>query len=333
MDTILQIENTILDPSISLRFTRWEDLNAVTQLIYDVCQADGDTTVALTPEEMKLEWQTPSFNIETDGIVAVTAEGRIVGYEEFTNEFAHSSLRTDGYVHPEFKGMGIGTAMLRAIETRARRDIPLAEPGVRVYLRSMLDGHDKDGRNIHETEGYQLIRYHWRMQIDLKNPPPPVSFPNGLELRPFIKSEHDRAVWQAMNESFRDHWGIHDVPFDEFQLHKFGRTNFDPSLWMIVWDGDQIAGISLNRYRMGIGWIGSLGVRRPWRKMGLGYAILIHSFGEFYKRGTKTIGLGVDAQNPTGATRLYQKAGMHTASEFVMYEKELRQGRELDRQE
>ena len=79
---------------------------------------------------------------------------------------------------------------------------------------------------------------------------------------------------------------------------------------------------------MGAGWVGSLGVRRPWRKRGLGEALLLHSFAEFYKRGTKTIGLGVDAQNPTGATRLYQKAGMHVASEAVIYEKELRAGRE-----
>jgi ribosomal protein S18 acetylase RimI-like enzyme len=99
---------------------------------------------------------------------------------------------------------------------------------------------------------------------------------------------------------------------------------------MIAWDGDQIAGFSLNRYRMGSGWIGTLGVRRPWRKRGLGEALLLHSFGEFYRRGTKTVGLGVDAQNPTGATRLYQKAGMYPASEFVIYEKELRPGREID---
>jgi ribosomal protein S18 acetylase RimI-like enzyme len=79
---------------------------------------------------------------------------------------------------------------------------------------------------------------------------------------------------------------------------------------------------------MGIFFIRTLGDRRPWRKKGLGLALLQYSFGEFYRRGTKTIGLGVDASNPTGATRLYQRAGMRVASEFVTYEKELRPGRE-----
>ena len=95
---------------------------------------------------------------------------------------------------------------------------------------------------------------------------------------------------------------------------------------MIAWDGNEIAGFSLNRFGKGIGWVGTLAVRRPWRKKGLGLALLRHSFGEFYKRGMTTIGLGVDASNPTGATRLYQRAGMYVAGEFVMYEKELRAG-------
>lgn len=327
-----QIE-TILAPSLRLRPAQWADLNAVAQLIYDVCEADGDTTVAVTPEELKLEWQTPEFNIETDGLVAVTEDGQIVGYEEFVDEHEHSKLRTDGYVHPGFKGLGIGTSLLRMIEVRAREDIALAQPEVRVVLHSTMDSHDQDGRSIHENEGYHPIRFHWRMQIDLDTSPRAVTWPVGIELRPFIRDEHARAVLDAQNEAFRDHWGSHDISYERWELRKFGREDFDPTLWIIAWDGDQIAGFSQNRYRMGIGWIGTLGVRRPWRQRGLGEALLLHSFGEFYKRGTKTIGLGVDAENPTGATRLYQKAGMYAASEFVTYEKELRPGREPEAQE
>jgi len=105
---------------------------------------------------------------------------------------------------------------------------------------------------------------------------------------------------------------------------------FDASLWKIAWDGEEIGGFALNRYRTGIGWVRMLGVRRPWRKRGLGEALLYHSFGEFFRRGMKTIGLGVNAQNPTGATRLYKKVGMHAASEHITYEKELRPGREME---
>ena len=320
--------STMLGAGLTLRPVMWNDLRAVTKLIYDVCAADGDTTVAVTPEELKHQWQTPGFDLERDAFLVETENGRIVGYEEFFNEYEHARLQADGYVHPGYKGRGIGTSLLRIVEKRAREEAILAKPDVRVVLHSTTDQRDTDGHALHRNEGYRPVRYHWRMEITLENPPVPPSFPAGVELRPFIKGEHDAAVWQAQNESFRDHWGSHEVSFEEWRRSRLEDPEFDPTLWVIAWDKGEVAGISLNRFRMGIGWIRTLGIRRPWRKRGLGEALLQHSFGEFYRRGTKTIGLGVDAQNPSGATRLYQKVGMYAASEFVTFEKELRPGRE-----
>ncbi len=322
-------EKTHLDSSLNLRAVQWADLNAVTQLIYDVCEADGDTSVAVTPEELKNEWETSGFNLETDAFLVETKDGRVVGYEEFGNEKDHYQLHADGYVHPDFKGIGIGTSLLRKIGERAQAEVELAESDLRVFIRSTQDNKDQAGHLLYKAEGYSPIRYHWRMEAKLQEAPPVVTWPESIELRPFVKDEHAIAVWQAQNESFRDHWGSHDSSFEEFTHSRFDDPEYDPTLWAVAWDGNEVAGFSINRFRMGIGWIRTLGVRRPWRKKGLGLALLQYSFGEFYKRGKSTIGLGVDASNPTGATRLYQRAGMYVASEFVTYEKELRPGRNL----
>ena len=318
-----------LDKTLTLRPTRWDDLNAVAQLIYDVCAADGDTSVAVSPDELKHEWQSDGFKLETDAFLVETKDGRIVGYEEFGNEKDHYQLHADGYVHPDFKGLGIGTSLLRAVEVRAREDMKLAEPDLRVFIHSTIDNKDEQGHALHKTEGYFSVRHHWRMEIKLETAPPAPIFPEGVEIHPFVKDEHTVAVWQAQNEAFRDHWGSRDTTLEEWLHSRIDDPEYNPDLWIIAWKGNEVAGFSINRYRMGIGWVRSLGVRRPWRKKGLGLALLQHSFGEFYKRGKNVIGLGVDASNPTGATRLYQRAGMYVASEFVTYEKELRVGKSL----
>lgn len=333
MNTQTKFNETLLDSTLNLRSAQWTDVERVAQLILAVCTADGDPTLATSEDELNRFWHSPDIKFETDLWVVETKEGKIVGYQEFDNRYAHASLEGDGYVHPDYHGCGIGTTMLRALEVRAREEMELAEPDLRVFIRNGMPIGDINARELHETEGYRPIRFSWHMEIKLEDAPHAPVWPDSVELRPFVKEQHDHALFEAHEEAFSDHWGHTPHTFENWQHHMSGRADLDPSLWFIAWDGNQIAGYSLCRYRMGHGWVGTLGVRRAWRKRGLGEALLIHSFGEFYKRGMKTIGLGVDAENPTGATRLYKKAGMYVAAEYVTYEKELRSGREPEEQD
>ena len=331
MNANVSIEKTLLDPSLRLRASGWKDAEGVAQMTYDACAAEGDAILAVSAEELRHGWQDPDFTLERDAFVVEAREGRIVGYADVTNSYGYAILNMNGNVHPKFKGRGIATTLLRAVEKRAREKMSLATPDTRVVIETTLNINDRDSNELHRNEGYQPISYHWRMEIVLDGPPPEPRFPAGIELRPFIKGEHDLAVWQAQNEAFQDHPGSHEWTLEEWRRERIDDPEFDPTLWQIAWDGEEIAGFSLNRYRTGIGWIRTLGVRRPWRKRGIGEALLFQSFGEFYRRGMKTIGLGVNAHNPTGATRLYQKVGMHAASEHATYEKELRSGRDIEK--
>jgi len=333
MTAELPVEKTLLDPSLKLRPLKLSDAEAVAQLIYDACVADGDAILAESPEELLHEWQDPDFNVDTDGFIVETENGHIVGYGGVVNVHEYAIYEILGNGHPGFKGRGIGTTLLRAAEKRAHQRMELAKADVRAVLKTTISRSDADGIALHQNEGYLPVQYHWRMEITLNDPPPAPKFPAGIELRPFIQEQHDVALWQADQEAFREHPGHTDWPLEDWRRYRFGDPEFDPSLWVIAWDGDEIAGYSMNRYRTGIGWIRTLGVRPPWRKRGLGEALLHHSFGEYYRRGMKTIGLGVNANNPSGATRLYQKVGMHPASEHVTYEKELRPGRNPNEQE
>lgn len=324
MTTQLSSVETNLDAALTLRAIRWDDLNAVARLIYEICEAEGDTSVAVTPEDLANEWKYDGFNLEQDAVLVEIRDGQVVGYAALFDIRDHCEFSGDIYVQPKFKGLGVDIALLRALETRAREHIPLAAMGQRVFIRVPIDNRDETSKAIFAHAGYSSIRYHWRMGIDLEAAPPAAILPVGFEFRPFVKDEQAMAVWQARNEAFRDNWGSHTLTFEEFTYYTFDNPEYDPTLWAVIWAGTEVAGFSINHYRMGIGWIHMLGVHPAWRTHGLGLALLRQSFGEFYRRGTKTIGLGVDAANVTGATRLYQRAGMNTVSEFVTLEKELR---------
>ena len=152
--------------------------------------------------------------------------------------------------------------------------------------------------------------------------------------------QDERMTIQAARDSFHDHWGYVEQPFEEeFERWTHFMKNapdFDPSIWFLAMDGDQIAGVSLCLTETNgdpdMGWVGTLGVLRAWRRKGLGLALLRHSFDEFYRRGKRRVGLGVDAHSLTGATRLYEKAGMRVARQYATYEKEVRPGKDLSTQ-
>jgi mycothiol synthase len=324
---------TYLAPELHLRNLQMSDAEAVAQLTLDVCTRDGDAAVATSADDLRQSWQEPGFNLPENTWVMENADGKIVGYEELYDHHGHAALEGDGYVHPQFEGLGIGTAMLRIMEIRARQLMEQAAPDLHVYIRNCMGLSDTRSHKMHRNEGYLPVRYSWRMEIQLNAPLPAPCWPDGVELRPYQPSEQSRVVFDTVDEAFRDHWGHTPMKYETWIMRTIQHPGFDPTLSFVAWDGDHIAGVALCRLKPEIGWVGTLGVRRPWRKLGLGLALLQHSFGEFYRRGTQTIGLGVDAESQTGATRLYQSAGMRIASQYVFYQKELRPGHDVVEEE
>src|SRR5215216_796872 len=123
-----------LHPSLRLRPLQLSDADAVAQVIYAMCVTEGDPIVAVSVDELKHEWQKPDFNMEKDAFVVQTSEGRIAGYAVVINYHEYAILEMNGNVHPDFKGRGIGTTLLRAVEKRAREIMELAEPDIRVFI-------------------------------------------------------------------------------------------------------------------------------------------------------------------------------------------------------
>ena len=247
---------------------------------------------------------------------------------------AHARLYAEMTLHPAYEQHALAAYLLSLVEERALQHILLAPADARVAMLAWTSSRDKLNQALLTEHGFRHIRASWRMKIELQEAPPAPRWPEGVHVQTLSANMNLlRAVYEADEEAFRDHWGHMPHTFEEFQYFVVRRENYDPSLWFLAMEGEQITGIALcaDEKEQG-GWIHSLAVRRPWRKRGIGEALLYHAFGEFYRRGICNVYLGVDAQSLTGATRLYQRVGMHIHKESYTYEKELRAGRELSTQ-
>jgi len=322
-----------------LRGATLDDLSEAVEM-FNACSRKLIGTDEVTLEGYRREWEIPLLNLPEDVKVIIAPDGSIAGCQELWDLFdPHTRINTWGRVHPDHRGRGIAVALLRWAEERARQAIPRAPEGTRVVMLNWISSLDTAANEAMLRAGFNLIRHNYRMQIDLTETPPAPVWPAGITLRAFDPDRDLEAVAWADREAFRDHWGFVERPFEQdLQMfrHWMGEPRFDRSLWFMALHGDEVAGVSLCDSRTeddpDMGWVGSLGVLRPYRKQGLGLALLRHSFGELYRRGRRKVGLGVDAFNLTGALRLYEKAGMRVYRQNNTYEKELRPGVELSTQ-
>ena len=308
-----------------------EMFNAASQKLFGIDQ--------VTVEEQRMEFTVPGRSLKEDFRVMVAPDGLMAGYiEVFGLQEPFTPLYCWGRVHPAHEGKGVGSYLLEWAEGRAREALPLSSPELRVPLWAFCNTIDGAAQELITNQGFSLLRHNLRMVIELDGPPPEPVWPEGISMRTVVPGQDEFAAFAAGREAFRDHWGHVERPLEEgFETWKYQVQNnpgYDPSLWFLALDGEQIAGGSLCFAKVDndplFGWVGSLSVRRAWRKQGLGLALLQQSIAEFYRRGFKKVGLGVDAQNLSGAVRLYEKAGMHSDPQHQMtiFEKELRPGKE-----
>jgi GNAT superfamily N-acetyltransferase len=334
---MLRDNPTRLKEGFTARPPTLEDAPAVASLI-EVCDLEVTGESDVTLDEILTDLNMPGLNRETDMRVIAAPDGRLVGYATVFDIFRPVTPFIDVYVHPDYWGDTLDAYLMNWGEERSRQVVSKVPADARIAMHANIYSQDVYYRSVLEKAGMHVIRHNYRMMIDLDQPTPPPEWPEGITLCVFQPGDDKRPVLEAQRAAFQDHWGYVEQPFEQHYAHwsHAWDEHFDPSLWFLAMDGEQIAGICLCRPRRGddesFGWVGTLGVTRPYRRLGVGMALLLHAFGEFRARGKARVGLGVDASSLTGATRLYEKAGMHIAERFDLYEKELRPGKDYGTQ-
>ena len=310
------------------------DVNAVLELANEAAIAEYG--VPNTDERMvRGGWAMPAFKPEHDSLLVLDPSGRAAataGY--YDTEAVHIAPYLWFAVRPRMPA-AVTDAVLAWAAERAPQNLPQAPAGARVALHTEVASVNAADKEALERAGWRHERTAWIMEIDLVSaaPLPEPTWPDGITVRTADLERDARAVHEAEADSFSDHYGYVPQAFEEWFYFRTQFLTAEPELWIMAMDGETIAGIALcSSSRPGdpdLGWISTVGVRRPWRRRGLALAILHHAFRLLAARGTARAGLGVDSQSLTGATRLYEKAGMRVVREGHQYELLIRDGEDL----
>lgn len=268
------------------------------------------------------------------GVLFAEVDGETIGYS-YTKWWQEADgtriYSTGGVMLPEWRRKGIGRALLHWSEQHLDT-IAAGHPqdGPR-FFRAFFSETEQGREPLLRSEGYLPTTYFAEMlRPDLENLPE-APMPDGLEIRPVLP-EHYQAIWEADNEAGRDHWGYTPATEQDYQAWLNDPVVFQPELWCIAWDGDQVAGqvrSFINHqenadYGRKWGYTEFISVRRPWRRRGLARALLVQSLHTLKQHAMDAANLGVHVENPNNALHLYESVGFQTLKMYLVMQKPLK---------
>ena len=293
-----------------------DDAQAVTDLI-GVCDTFDYGEPDFSLEDVRADWRRDGFVLERDAWLIYADDGMLVAYGFVWDMGDVARVEPTTCVHPNFREHGLEDFYIAQVEAHTRAQLETK------IIQWIVNSEHRSWTNRLEARGYHITRHDYVMEIELNEKSPLPILAEGFVMRSFERGRDERAVWACIQEAFHDHRGHHDIEFDTWWTGYGEHPEWTPELSTVVTQDDEVVAAAMVFQSFAGGWIRALGVRRPWRKRGIGLAMLHRIFGECYARGIHKVGLGVDAESLTGATRLYERAGMQVKVHFVRYEKEI----------
>jgi len=295
----------------SVRPAKPDDIEAVHELIAKQNMVDyGDEL--RTVGDLQRIWE--NMDIETNTCTA-HADGHLAGYAEL--------LEGDSiYIYLADRGnVDLAFQLLTIVEEKA-----LAHKLEKVQLFTKISEKNNTLLQLFASNGYKSNLSFIIMQLEMDAPPPAPEWAEGITVRPFVSGQDEQATYQADEEAAEDKGYHQPLGYEAWiKRMRMDRDFFDPDIWFLACQEDEVAGVALNLYDKDsrTGWVDHLSVRRAWRNMGIGKALLLHSFGEFHRRGVRDVKLSVGSKSLTNAPRLYEQVGMKTIQQYHIYTKEI----------
>jgi mycothiol synthase len=313
------------------------DLPALVGLINEADAVDR-LERATTLQEMGHEMTFPDDHPETDCFLAWEG-GRLVGYANLlvrrgnAQRGEDSTIYCRGVVHPGWRRRGLGGRLLAAAYRRAEEIATTIDQG-QVAFQCVTRDVETDRIALYEGFGLRPVRYSINMVRALNGALPPVEVPAGFRLRTFDPKRDAETAWRVEDLAFRGHWGYAESSLDEF-LHWIEVPHLRPDLWFLAEqeESDQVVGWGLNlidpdwisQTGRQEGYVDTLAVLPEHRHKGLGMALLVQSLHALHQAGMEAAHLDADAENPTGAVRLYERVGFRLRQTYIVYQRAVRE--------
>ena len=178
-----------------------------------------------------------------------------------------------------------------------------------------------------EAAGFSEVRRFWHMHVALgpehREAPEP---PPGVTVT-VASSDDDRRLLHRIDEiAFAEHFGFVPRPYEEWIPWFRDRRDARPDLWRLAWLDGEPVGLCIqddSRIERDASHVRVLGVIPEARGRGIATWLLRSAFSQAAREGRLAMTLTVDSDNTTGATALYERAGMAPERVIVLLRRPL----------
>lgn len=331
-DTLIEIKNTPQIPGLIFRHFQGENDWAKLASVLTASQIADGVQRNVTAEDIARALQNVDHCDPYQDMILAEVAGELVGYARGWWTDAPSSSRSydhNGFLIPQWRRRGIGSAMLEWMEERLRQVAATHLMEIAKFYQVSVSQYQLGTAILLEGSGYRPARYYFEMVRPTLDDITDHPLPAGIEVRP-ASPEYFRDIWKAVCETTRDEWGHKELTESDF-LEWQANPLFQPDLWQVAWDkaGNKVVGhvltyihheenLQFNRRRGYTEWIG---VIRSWRRRGLARALISRSLMAQKAAGMTESALVVDSENPNDATRLYESCGFQVVKRDTLYRK------------
>ncbi|MGY2079909.1 GNAT family N-acetyltransferase [Modestobacter sp. SYSU DS0657] len=320
-----------LPAGLTARPIRPDDVGAVAALLSAAEEVD-DTGVHESPEDLAGAWFNELVDLAHDTRLVTTTDGAVVGYATaiapptFRDAYG---VHLQGRVHPEWRGRGIGRALLAWQLARGEQLHAQRHPEAPARLTATVYTTMPSLEALLRRAGLVQVRWFFHMERPLTDLPPRRRL-DGVDLVPFTW-DRDEQVRLAHNAAFTEHYGSSERDVASWQVMFTGQRNFRPDLSVLAVEDGEVLGYALAYVSEATAaatgaresYFGQIGVVPSARGRGISKAVIIEALHAAAARDCRTAGLEVDSENVTGALGLYESLGFTTARTQVSWSRVL----------